>query len=78
MKIRFEVGNIGILKGDLKRILEYYIGCIAFTQRKDYDEYHINNTTYEVDVELKDLVILGEHFKVTVWKDAILIGLWRK
>ena len=77
MKTRFEIGSIGILEGDLKRVLELYIGEDAFTQRKCYDEYYINKSNYEVDVELEDLMRLGCDFKVQMWVDAILISLWR-
>ena len=74
MKTRFELGTIGILEGDRKRILENYIDERLFRQRKNYDEYYIDVTNYEVDVELGDLMLLGETFKVVVLEDAIIIA----
>ncbi len=74
MKTRFELGTLGIVEGDHKRMLENYIDERLFRQRKNYDEYYIDVTSYEVDVELGDLMLLGETFKVVVLEDAIIIA----
>jgi hypothetical protein len=74
MKTRFELGTLGVIEGDHKRMLENYIDERLFRQRKSYDEYYIDVTSYEVDIELGDLMLLGETFKVVVLEDAIIIA----
>jgi hypothetical protein len=74
MKTRFELGTLGIIEGDHKRILENYIDERLFRQRKSYDEYYIDVTSYEADVELGDLMLLGETFKIIALEDAIIIA----
>lgn len=73
MKTRFELGTIGILSGEAKRVLENYTGDI-FTQRKIYDEYYINVTSCDVYVELGELMALSEVFAINVWIDALILS----
>lgn len=73
MKTRFELGTIGILSGEAKRVLENYTGDI-FTQRKTYDEYYVNVTSCNVEVELEGLMVLSEVFAINVWIDALILS----
>jgi hypothetical protein len=73
MKTRFELGTIGILSGEAKMVLEKYTGDI-FTQRKTYDEYYVNVTSCNVEVELEELMILSEVFVISVWMDALILS----
>ena len=74
MKVRLEIGSIGIIGGDDKRALECYVDTRMFRQRKSYDEYYIDCTNIEVDIDLNDLMILGEDFKVVVLSDSVIIS----
>ena len=74
MKTRFELGTIGIIDGDNKRILENYTGNDIFTQRKSYDEYYIDVTSCEVEIELDDLMRLSRTFVIKVWTDALILA----
>lgn len=76
--IRFELGTLGIVEGDEKRILEAFIGEESFTRRKNYDEFYCRVTTKEVDVDIKDLMWISEHFRVLVVSDAIIISGGRR
>lgn len=73
MKTRFELGTIGILSGEAKRVLENYTGNI-FTQRKTYDEYYVRVACCDVDIELGELMVLSEVFVISVWKDALILS----
>lgn len=73
MKTRLELGTLGIIDGDKKRKLEDYIDSRLFRQRKSYDEYYIDVTNYNVDIEIGDLMIIAEAFKVIVLADSVII-----
>ncbi len=73
MKTRFELGSIGIIAGDNKRILENYTGNNIFRQRKSYDEYYVDVTNCEVEIELDDLMRLSRTFIIAVWVDALIL-----
>ena len=74
MKVRLELGSLGIISGEQRRALECYIDARAFRQRKSFDEYYIDLTNVELGLDLRDLMILAERFKVIVLKDAIIIA----
>lgn len=63
--------NIGIIEGDDKRVLENYIDSRVFRQRKSYDEYYIGITGTELDLDIRDLMILAENFLVDVFSDYV-------
>lgn len=73
MKIRLELGTLGIISNQQKCALECYVDTRLFRQRKTYDEYYVDTTNYDVDIELGDMMILGELFKVIVLYDAVII-----
>jgi hypothetical protein len=72
--LRLELGTIGIIEGDKKRFLEEYIDSRLFRQRKTYDEYYINVTSVEVNMDLGLLMILAEQFKVMVLDDCVILS----
>lgn len=72
--IRLELGNIGIIEGDDKRVLEDYVDVRHFRQRKSYDEYYIDVANVELKLDLNDLMILAETFKVKVGSDCVYIS----
>lgn len=76
MKARLELGALGIISGEQRKALECYIDARAFRQRKSFDEYYIDLTNVELELELDlmDLMILAERFKVIVLEDAIIIA----
>ena len=66
---------LGIISGDQKRALECYVDARDFRQRKTYDEYYVDVTSCTHDnIEINDLTILAELFKVLVLDDCILIS----
>ena len=72
--IRLELGSLGILSGEQKRALEAYIDPRSFTQRKQFDEYTVDTTNQYASLDLGDLRILAEEFKVLVLEDSVLIA----
>ena len=76
MNTRLELGSIGIIQGDEKRALEDYVDPRYFSQRKSYDEYYIDTTNVRLNrvLDLNDLMILAERFKVTVLEDCVIIS----
>jgi|TARA_R110000850_G_scaffold203712_1_gene330037 hypothetical protein len=72
--LRLELGTLGIIEGDKKRFLESYIDSRLFRQRKTYDEYYIDVTAVEVNMDLGLLMILAEQFKVLVLDDCVILS----
>ena len=72
--LRLELGTLGIIEGDKKRFLESYIDSRLFRQRKTYDEYCIDVTAVEVNMDLGLLMILAEQFKVLVLDDCVILS----
>lgn len=69
---RIDLDMLSIMSGDEKRALENYVDCRLFRQRKSYDEYTIGNQyVYLEDLDVVDLMIIAENFKVTVYPNAI-------
>ncbi len=58
--------ELGIFEGDKKRALEDYVDSRAFRQRKSYDEYYCDWREVELNLDIRDLMILAENFIVTV------------
>ena len=73
MRVKFDFSSLGIVEGDEKRRLEDYIDVRFFSQRKSYDEYYVDITNCTVDIDLGDLMILAESFKVIVLDDSVVI-----
>ncbi len=67
--------NVGIIEGDKKRALECYLDSMYFRQRKQYDEYYVDVSDVEINAKwvIGDLMIIAEHFTVTVGPDSIEI-----
>lgn len=65
--------RLGIIEGDKKRALENYIDPRHFTQRKSYDEYYIDIDTIEADWSIQDLMIIADHFTVSIEPDCVSI-----
>ena len=63
-----------IICGDDKRELEEYLDSRNFTQHKSYDEYYIVNNNVEINLDLGLLMILAEHFKISVGTDEVEIA----
>jgi hypothetical protein len=72
--IRFDLGNLGIIEGREKRILECYVDERLFRQRKSYDEYYVDVSNAEVKADLSALMLLAETFKVSVGIDCVMIS----
>lgn len=72
--VRLELGSLGIISGEEKRVLECYIDPRDFKQRKTYDEYTITSTNCIAPLHIADLMILGEHFRILVIKDCVIIS----
>jgi hypothetical protein len=70
---KLEVGGMGIVTGDEMRLLESIVPGCDFKQRKSYDEYYVISDTITLDLELWQLMVLGELFTVTVHADSIEI-----
>lgn len=64
--IDLNLGRLGIIEGDAKRLLEPYVANDFFTQRKTYDEYYVQVPHVKVKIDIKDLFILSEKFIITV------------
>ena len=73
MKTRLELGSLGIISGEQKRALECYVDARAFRQRKTFDEYYVDFTNFERVIDLRDLMILAERFKIIVLEDAVIV-----
>ena len=71
--MRFEL-QMGIINGNVKRKLEDYIDTRLFRQRKDFDEYTIDETSIEFNATISDLMILAESVKVRVLDDCIMLS----
>ena len=63
--------NIGIIEGDDKRALENYVDVRYFRQRKSYDEYYIDVTDIDLKLDVNDLRILADNFKIQVLSDYV-------
>lgn len=74
MKVRLELGNLGIISGEQKRALECYVDARAFSQRKSYDEYYVDLINFECVLDLRDLMILAESFEIIVTEDSVIIS----
>ena len=72
MNIKIEL-NLGIIDSDQKRVLECYIDARFIRQRKSYSEYYVDINGAELDLDIKDLMILGEQFNVSVHSDSVTI-----
>jgi hypothetical protein len=75
--IRLELGTLGIIEGDQKRLLEEYVDERCFKQRKSYDEYYVTTTNIEANLDLGLLMIIAEKFRVVVCEDAVIIGQYK-
>ncbi|MCP4395562.1 MAG: hypothetical protein GY804_15040 [Alphaproteobacteria bacterium] len=73
MKTRLELGSLGIISSEQKRALECYVDARAFRQRKTFDEYYVDLTSFERVIDLRDLMILAERFKIIVLEDAVIV-----
>ena len=73
VKTYLELGSLGIVDGDSKRKLENYVNPQFFRQRKTYDEYYIDVTNVEIDLDFNDLTILAEDFIVKVLHDGHVV-----
>lgn len=71
MKIKVHLSRLGIISGESKRLLEDYVDTRAFSQRKSYDEWVVDWSDIELDLDLRDLFILYERFDVRVGKGWI-------
>ena len=65
--------SLGIIDEDQKRTLEDYIDTRFIRQRKSYSEYYVDINGVTLDLDIKDLMILGEQFKVLVHSDSVTI-----
>ena len=63
--------KIGIIEGDDKRALENYVDSRFFRQRKQYDEYYIDVDDVDLKLDVNDLRILADNFKVQVFSDYV-------
>ena len=73
MKVKINLDGLGIIEGDQKRLLENYVDERLLTQRKQYDEYYVNIAVLEIEIDIRDLMILAEKFKVTVLESGVTI-----
>lgn len=62
---------LGIISGDEKRFLEKYVDPKIFRQRKNFDEYYIDEFNVGLDLSLTTLMKLSEWFGVTVHSDHV-------
>ncbi len=74
-KVTLDTANLGIMDGDKKRALECYVDVREFQQRKSYDEYYLNNSARDLELDIRDLLILAEQFIVTVGIDTIYLSI---
>jgi len=65
--------ELGIIEGQKKRVLERYIDKREFRQRKSYDEYYIDLLRTKLDLDLNDLFILAEEFRVAVNNNSVTL-----
>jgi len=73
MKVKINLDGLGIIEGDQKRLLENYVDERLLVQRKQYDEYYVQLAVLEIDIYIRDLMILAEKFKVTVLEGSVTI-----
>jgi hypothetical protein len=76
MKVRLELGTLGLVDSRQKEGLSKFLPESAFTQRKNFYEYYVTDTTCETDLELSDLMRLCLVVKVIVLSDCILLTQW--
>lgn len=74
MKVRLEVGTLGIITGEQKRHLENYVDRLVFRQRKNYDEFYIDVTNFESSLDLRQLMRLSESFTIRLLEDCVIIS----
>ena len=72
-KIQIDTSCLGIIEGDEKRFLSAYVDERSFTQRKNYDEYYVESDGVLKELEVSDLCIMAEHFKVVVDIDLVIL-----
>lgn len=68
------LGELGIIEGEAKRVLECYIDTRHFIRRKQYDEYTLGVQEVNVVFDVVDLMILAEKFKVTVTHNDVVLS----
>tara|TARA_R100000541_G_C1897352_1_gene83927 strand:- start:2980 stop:3213 length:234 start_codon:yes stop_codon:yes gene_type:complete len=66
MKTKVHLSRLGIISGDSKRLLEDYVYTGAFSQRKSYDEWVVDWSDIELDLDMRDLFILSHKFEIRV------------
>ncbi len=63
---QLDLSNLGIIDIYEKQALEDYVDSRAFRQRKTYSEYYIDWNSANICIDIQDLMILAERFKVEV------------
>ncbi len=66
MKTKVHLSRLGIISGESKRLLEDYVDTRCFSQYKSYDEWVVDWSDIELDLDLRDLFILSERFGIRV------------
>jgi hypothetical protein len=74
MYCTIDLSGVGIIGGWSKRVLEAILPFITFKQRKCHHEYDITKTEHIVELNLVDLMILSNDFKVEISQDIVYIN----
>lgn len=72
-RINLDLSRLGIIDLDQKRALECYIDERLFRQRKSFSEYYVDSQGVELEIDIKDLMILAEKFSVMVNYDSVIL-----
>ena len=69
--IKLELGGLGIIDTGERIALEDYVDSRAFRQRKQFAEYYVDWQDVNLELDIRDLMILAERFKVTVHEQSV-------
>jgi len=67
------LSQLGIIDIHEKVALEDYVDSRAFRQRKTFSEYYVDWNDANICIDIRDLMILAERFKVEVNHQEVVI-----
>lgn len=69
--IKLELSGLGIIDINEKTALEDYVDSRAFRQRKQFAEYYVDWQDVNLEIDIRDLMILAEIFNVEVYEQSV-------
>jgi len=69
--IKLELGGLGIIDTVERMALEDYVDSRVFRQRKQFAEYYVDCQDVNLELDIRDLMILAERFNVVVHEQSV-------